>query len=456
MQRALKSVDPSSGNVIKTYKALSAAELDKRLRRSREAFSDWSRHPLAERAAGVRALGTQLREKKRELAAMACAEMGKPLAEAEAEVEKCAWVCDWFAEHGGALLQPRPVATQATRSYVRFDPLGPILAVMPWNFPYWQIVRFGAAALLAGDTVLVKHAPNTCGCALLIEEVARAARLPEGAVQTLLVPESAVDGILADPGVAAVTLTGSDGAGRAVAQIAAKYLKKSVLELGGADAFIVLDDADLDLASEQAVRSRCQNSGQSCIAAKRFIVQKGVADGFEKRVVERMKKLVVGDPRKKGTQVGPLAREDLRATLHLQVQRSVEQGARLLAGGQPRPGPGFFYLPTVLGGVGPGMPAWDGELFGPVMALAVADDEDRAVAMANDSRYGLAASVWTADKARGEGLASRIEAGAVFVNRMPMSDPRLPFGGIKDSGWGRELGELGILEFVNIKSVWVE
>jgi succinate-semialdehyde dehydrogenase/glutarate-semialdehyde dehydrogenase len=382
-------------------------------------------------------------------------EMGKPVAQGEEEIEKCAWACEFFAEHGEAFMAEEPRKTEASRSYVRFDPLGAVLAVMPWNFPFWQVFRFAAPALMAGNVGVLKHASNVPRCALAIPALLRAAGAPEGVFQTVLVGPDAVSGLIADRRVVAVTLTGSDAAGRRVAEAAGRALKKTVMELGGSDPFVVLADADLDAAARTAATARLVNSGQSCIAAKRFIVVEGIADRFVERFVAEMRSRRLGDPLDRATQVGPQARHDLRDQLHRQVEASVARGARLLLGGQVPDGPGAFYPPTVLARVGRGMPAFDEETFGPAAAVIRARDERDAIALANDSAYGLGASLWTTDLARAERLAAEIQAGVVVVNGQVRSDPRMPFGGVKDSGWGRELSELGMREFVNVKSVIV-
>ena len=385
--------------------------------------------------------------------------MGKPLTEAQAEVRKSAWVCEHYADHAAQMLAPQTVEAAAPDNQVRFDPLGVILSVMPWNFPVWQVLRFAAPAWMAGNAVLMKHAPNTFGTANKLAELCHAAGLPPGLLVDLRIPVEEVASVIADPRVAAVTLTGSDRAGRAVASVAGRHLKKCVLELGGSDAFIVLADADVDAAVEAGVASRVLNSGQSCIAAKRFFVAEAVYDRFVASFIERMSALVVGDPMAADTQVGPLARPDLLTQLHEQVTASVAAGACLRLGGQPLEQsfedarPGAFYAPTVLTDIPPDCPADVDELFGPVASIWRVRDADEAIAHANRSRFGLSSSVWTEDRAQAARLAARIEAGGVFVNQFSYSDPRLPFGGIKQSGYGRELGLFGIREFVNIKTV---
>jgi succinate-semialdehyde dehydrogenase/glutarate-semialdehyde dehydrogenase len=452
----MRAINPATGAVVAEYPATDPAEVDRLLTRAEEAFAAWRREPFAERARRMRRAAELLRAGRAEHARLMTEEMGKPIAAAEAEVDKCALGCDFYAEHAEAFLAPEEVATEAARSFVRCDPLGPVLAIMPWNFPFWQVFRFAVPALMAGNVALLKHAANVPGSALAIERIFREAGFPEGVMTTLLIPSDRVAEVIRHPAVKAVTLTGSDTAGMSVASEAGRLIKKTVLELGGSDPFVVLADADPVATAAQAAKARTINSGQSCIAAKRFIVAEEVADRFEEELARRMEGLAVGDPMDRATEVGPLAREDLLADLDDQVRRTVEAGALLRTGGRRLPGPGFYYAPTVLTAVSPGMAAFDQETFGPVAAVTRAHDEDEAVALANRSRYGLGASVWTADRARGEALAARIEAGSVFVNRMVQSDPRLPFGGIKASGYGRELAREGIREFVNLKSVWVQ
>jgi succinate-semialdehyde dehydrogenase/glutarate-semialdehyde dehydrogenase len=381
-------------------------------------------------------------------------EMGKTHGSAIAEAEKCAWACRYYAENGGRLLADEPVSTNASKSFVRYEPLGPVLAVMPWNFPFWQVFRFAAPALAAGNTGLLKHASNVPQCALAIENILHRAGFPEGAFQTLLIEANQVDSLLQDDRVVAATLTGSEPAGRSVARASGGQIKKTVLELGGSDPFIVMPSADFDEAVSTAVKARVINNGQSCIAAKRFIVAGRIYDAFEQRFVDRMKALKVGDPMAAGTDVGPLATNKIREELHDQVQRAIQAGGRLLTGGRKIDGPGFYYEPTVLADVPRSSPVFHEEFFGPVAMLFRARDAEEAIELANDSPFGLGSSVWTRDESEQAQFADGIEAGQVFLNAMVASDPRLPFGGVKRSGYGRELGVWGIREFVNVKTVW--
>jgi len=441
--------------VIASFEQFTPEQVEHALAEADAAFRDWRRRSIGERSAAMRRAAELLRSRKARYAGLITAEMGKPITQAEAEVEKCAWVCEYFADNAERFLARQPVQTNARLSYVAFEPLGVVLAVMPWNFPFWQVFRFAAPTLMAGNTAVLKHASNVPQCALAIEEVFRDAGFPRGAFRTVLVPGGAVEAIIDDPRVRAVTLTGSNATGEKVAAAAGRAIKKTVLELGGSDPFVVLDDADLGAAAAMAVRSRFQNGGQSCIAAKRFIVVASVAEEFERRFVEGIRKLKVGDPRERTVDLGPLARADLRDTVDRQVRASVAQGARVVLGGAPLPGRGYFYQPTLLVDVADSSPAWREELFGPVAVLVRAKDTDAAIALANDTIYGLGANLWTRDLARAQVLASRIDAGSVFINGMVASDPRLPFGGVKQSGYGRELSEFGIHEFVNIQTVWM-
>ncbi|HEX5759881.1 MAG TPA: NAD-dependent succinate-semialdehyde dehydrogenase [Thermoanaerobaculia bacterium] len=452
----MRATNPATGEPLADHPDTSPEEVARRLAIAEQAFADWRREPLPARADRMRRVAALLRERRAACARLLTEEMGKPIAAAEAEIDKSALGCDFYADHAEAFLAPEEIATEASRSLVRCEPLGPVLAVMPWNFPFWQVLRFAAPALMAGNVALLKHAANVPGSALAIEALFRDAGFPEGVFTTLLIPSDRVAEVIRHPAVKAVTLTGSDRAGMSVAAEAGRALKKTVLELGGSDPFLVLADADLPTAAAEAAKARALNSGQSCICAKRFLVEEAVADAFEAALVARMEALVVGDPLDRATEVGPLAREDLLRDLHDQVQRSVAAGAVVRTGGRRLPGVGCYYAPTVLSGVQPGMAAFEEETFGPVAAVTRVRDADEAVELANRSRYGLGASVWTGDPSRGEELAARIEAGSVFVNGIVKSDPRLPFGGIKASGYGRELGREGIREFVNLKTVWVK
>jgi succinate-semialdehyde dehydrogenase/glutarate-semialdehyde dehydrogenase len=452
---AIESTNPATGEVLERFPAATPAEIDHALAQSHNTFLQWRRTTFAERSRLMREAARILREDKARFARTMALEMGKPITQGEGEAEKCAWVCDYYAEHAAAFLAPEPKETDAKKSYVRFDPLGPVLAIMPWNFPFWQVFRFAAPALMAGNTGILKHASNVPRSALNIEEIFRRAGFPEGAFRTLLIGNSAVAGIIADSRVVATTLTGSEQAGIKVAEQSGRNLKKTVLELGGSDAFIVLEDADLAGAAKVAADARLINSGQSCIAAKRFIVVAPVFDRFVEQFTREMASRPVGDPLDRGVVVGPQARVDLRDDLHRQVEESIKQGARLTLGGKVPAGKGAFYPPTILLDTAPGTTAFDEETFGPVASLTRARDTEDAIRLANSSPFGLGCSLWTQDSAKAEVLAAEIEAGDVHVNGQVKSDPRLPFGGIKRSGYGRELSEFGIREFVNIKSVWI-
>jgi len=452
---SIQSVNPATGEVLETLPQASKPQLEQALARAHAAFLEWRIRPFADRARLMRAAAQELRARKAEYAMTMTREMGKPISQAEAEVEKCAVTCDYYAEHAAALLAEQPRETEAARSYVRFDPLGVVLAVMPWNFPFWQVFRFAAPGLMAGNAGILKHASNVPRCAIQIEEVFHRAGFPEGLFRSVLTDAADVKTLLADPRIVAATLTGSEGAGMAVAEQAGRMLKKTVLELGGSDPFIVLADADVDAAARAAAEARLINSGQSCIAAKRFIVVEPVSERFLERFKAELEARRMGDPTSPETEVGPQARVDLRDQLHEQVAESIKRGARRLLGAEVPAGKGAFYPPTLLAAVDKGMPAFDEETFGPVAAVISAKDEPDAIRLANDSPYGLGAALWTRDRPRAERLAGQIEAGAVFVNGIVKSDPRLPFGGIKRSGYGRELSEYGIREFVNIKSVWI-
>jgi succinate-semialdehyde dehydrogenase/glutarate-semialdehyde dehydrogenase len=451
----LKSINPATEDVVQTFEEFTRAQVDQALDQAYAAQRKWRSTSFGERARLLQNVARVLRSEKARLAAMATEEMGKPIVEAEAEVEKCAYNCDFYAEHAASFLADEHVEMNLSDSFVAFEPLGVVLAIMPWNFPFWQVVRFAAPALMAGNGAVLKHASNVPRCALAIEEVMDASGLPRGLFRTVLVPGSAVEPLIADARIAAITLTGSSEVGEQVASAAGRHLKKQVLELGGSDPFIVLADADIEAAVKVAVRARNQNNGQSCIAAKRFIVEESVAKQFADRFAATVKALQVGDPMQRETNVGPLARGDLRDTLATQVERSVASGAHALTGGTPVKGKGYFYAPTVLDGVSEEMPAFREETFGPVAAVISARDAEDAVRLANDTIYGLGAALWTRDVERAKDLARHIEAGNVFINGMVASDPRIPFGGIKRSGYGRELGVYGIREFVNIQTIVV-
>jgi succinate-semialdehyde dehydrogenase/glutarate-semialdehyde dehydrogenase len=451
----LKSINPTTEAVVETFEAFSDAQIDAALQQAFDAQRRWRLTSFGERSARLQSAARVLRAQKARLAALATREMGKPIVEAEAEVEKCAYNCDYYAEHAATFLADEHVEMNLPDSFVAFEPLGVVLAIMPWNFPFWQVFRFAAPALMAGNGAVLKHASNVPSCALAIEDILRSAGVPDGLFRTVLVPGSGVEPLIGDSRIAAVTLTGSSDVGERVAGAAGRHLKKQVLELGGSDPFIVLADADLDAAVKVAVRARNQNNGQSCIAAKRFIVEEAAADQFTEKFAATVRALHVGDPMQRETNVGPLARGDLRDTLATQVDRSLKAGAHAVAGGAPLDGKGYFYAPTVLDGVSEDMPAFREETFGPVAAVIRARDPRDAVRLANDTEYGLGAALWTADVERGKALAREIEAGNVFINSMVASDPRIPFGGIKRSGYGRELGAYGIKEFVNIQTIVV-
>ena len=451
----IASINPATDDVVRTFEPHTPAQVEEALAAAEDAFGAWRARSFAERAVPMKRVAALLRERSDKYARLMSLEMGKPVTEAKAEIEKCALGCEYFAENAARFLSPETIPTNAQKSYVEYVPLGIILAVMPWNFPFWQVFRFAAPALMAGNAAVVKHASNVPQCALAIEEVFRDASFPEGLVRTLLLAGAQVEPVIADRRVRAVTLTGSSATGARIAAAAGQALKKAVLELGGSDPFIVLRDADLAAAAATGVRARHQNAGQSCIAAKRFLIADAVRDDFERLFVQGAEALRIGDPLDAATQIGPLARHDLRENLERQISGSIRMGARLLTGGKRWGDRGAFYTPTVLADVTPDMPVFSEETFGPVAALVGVRDADQAIDLANRTEYGLGANLWTRDIATAETLARRIESGQVFINGMVASDPRLPFGGVKHSGFGRELSSFGIREFVNIQTVWI-
>ena len=452
---SIQSINPATGEVLETFELFNSSQIDEALGAAHSAFRSWRETSFAERGDLFRKLAAYLRAHKTELGHLATLEMGKPLAESEAEAEKCAWNCDYYAENAERFLADERITTNASDSYVSYLPLGVVLALMPWNYPYWQVIRAAAPALMAGNTMVLKHASNVSRCALEIERVFRECGFPKDVLRTVLVPGAETGTLIADSRVAAVTLTGSEEAGVAVASTSGRHLKKHVLELGGSDAFIVLADADLDQAAQVAVTARFQNTGQSCIAAKRFIVVESVAEEFEQKFAAAAAKLRLGDPLNHETQIGPVARADLRDELDRQVQETVQMGGRVLLGGKAVAGKGAFYEPTIVTDVTPEMPMFREETFGPAAAVIRARDTEHAIELANSSQFGLGGNLWTRDVEQGRKLARRLESGATFLNGMTASDPRLPFGGVKHSGYGRELSSFGIREFVNVQTVWV-
>jgi succinate-semialdehyde dehydrogenase / glutarate-semialdehyde dehydrogenase len=457
MPERLISIDPATGNELAAYAVYGESKVESILKRSRAAFNEWSSLSLSKRAPVLRNIAKELRRDKERLAMLATREMGKPVQQSRDEVEKCAKALEYFAKEGPRFLADEMVETDARKSYVAFRPLGVVLAVMPWNFPYWQVFRAMAPAVMAGNTMVLKHASNVSGCALEIEKVIRRSGAPSGLFQALLLPSSRIEALIGHQAIAAVTLTGSTAAGSKVAEAAGRHLKKQVLELGGSDAYIILEDADMDVAVEIAVRGRLVNSGQSCVSAKRFVVVRSVLKEFEQRYTAAMKAATWGDPANEANKIGPLARADLRDILHRQVTASISKGAKLLCGGYVPEGPGAFYPPSILTNVKKGMPAYEEELFGPVAAIIAAKDEQDAIRIANDSIYGLGGGIISKNRARAEKLAAeQLNAGNCFVNEFVHSDVRLPFGGVKQSGYGREIGVFGAREFVNIKTVFIK
>lgn len=453
----IKSINPATGETIAEYESMKDSELESILGKSMDARPEWKQRSFDNRADLLYKMAKILKDRKHELADLMAREMGKPLAQGVSEAEKCAWVCEYYADNAESFLEDRPIETDASKSYIHHEPLGTVLAIMPWNFPLWQLFRFAAPALMAGNAAVLKHASNVTGCALEIENIIHEAGVPKPVFRTLIASVDQVQAVIEHPAIAAVTLTGSTGAGKAVAKKAGSVLKKTVLELGGSDPYLILEDADLKKAAEICVTSRLINSGQSCIAAKRFIAVEPVYDEFLERVVNLMKQKTVGDPFEEGTDVGPQAMHDLRDGLHQQVQKSISQGATCLLGGEIPSGNGAFYPVTVLADIQKGMPAYEEELFGPVASVFKAENEQQAIDLANDTHFGLGAAVFSEDEQRAEQIArEKLQAGCCFVNAFVKSDPRLPFGGIKQSGYGRELSDLGIREFVNAKTVYLE
>ncbi len=454
----ITTINPATGEQLETYQTHDDDAVAWKLARAWTFWiEEWRPTTVDDRVKVLARAADRLDERRDQYAELITREMGKPIAQSRAEIDKCVWLCRHYVDAAGGYLAPRTVHTDAHSSYVRYDPIGPVLAIMPWNFPFWQVFRFAVPSLAAGNVALLSHSRNTTGCALAIEEIFHHSGLSDGGFEALLVDHDELAEMMGDVRIRGVTLTGSDRAGRAVASTAGQHLRKTVLELGGSDPFIVLADADLDQTARSAAKARLQNSGQSCIAAKRFIVLRDVYEDFLERFRAEVEAMAVGDPMDEGTDVGPLARDDLRDTLHDQVQRTLahHDGGSLLIGGEPLDRPGFFYQPTIIRDSNAEAPACTEETFGPLAAVMDAEHEEAAVALANSSRYGLGASIWTRDVDRGERLAAHIESGVVFVNDVVSSDPRLPFGGMKDSGYGRELGWLGAQEFCNVKTVWV-
>jgi len=452
---AIATINPTTGETLRTFDALAQNQLESKLQLAYDTFQSYRRSSFDEREPLMLRAAQLIEDEKRSLAELMTTEMGKPFKAAVGEAEKCSWVCRYYAEMARQFLADELVSTEATKSYVRFEPVGPVLAVMPWNFPFWQVFRFAAPALMAGNVGLLKHASNVPQCSLAIEDIFLRAGFPKGVFQSLLIGSSEVEGILNDPRIVAATLTGSEPAGRSVAGIAGKQIKKTVLELGGSDPFIVMPSANLKKAAQVAVKARTINNGQSCIAAKRFIIASSIYNEFTEEFVNGMKRLKVGDPMAESTDIGPLATKQIVDELDEQVQRAVAGGARVLTGGRKIDGPGNFYEPTVLDNLEPDTPVSCEEIFGPVATIFKANDLDDAIRIANITSFGLGSAAWTNEPKEQKELIERLESGAVFINGMVASDPRLPFGGVKNSGYGRELSAFGIREFVNIKTVWI-
>lgn len=452
----MKTINPATGKLLKEYQDMEMDEIDSIIHNANEAQKKWKEKNFEERAQYLRKIAAILKERKHELAELMAEEMGKPLTQGVGEAEKCAWVCEYYADNAEAFLENDVIETDASKSYVTFNPLGVVLAIMPWNFPFWQLFRFAAPALMAGNGAVLKHSRNATGCALEIENIIHDAGVPKELFRTIIRSKDGMKQVIQHEGIAAVTLTGSTRAGKIVAAQAGESLKKTVLELGGSDPYVILEDADIQKAAETCATSRLINSGQSCIAAKRFIVTDKVYDEFVEKFTQIMKSKKVGDPFEEDTDVGPQAREDLRDELHEQVDQSVEKGAKILLGGEKPGGDGAYYPVTILENVKPGMPAYEEELFGPVAAIIKVKDEEEAIKVANDTNFGLGAAVFSNDLNKAEEIAAnKLEAGCCFVNELVKSDPRLPFGGIKESGYGRELSLYGIREFVNAKTVYI-
>jgi len=452
----VKSINPATNDLIKEYTEYSFQKVETIIDEVNSEFYRWRKTSFSERSNLMHKVADKLREDVEEFSKLITLEMGKPIKESRAEVEKCAWVCDYYAENADTFLENEIIETDASKSYIAYDPIGVVFAIMPWNFPFWQVFRFLVPTLTAGNTALLKHASNVSGCALAVEKILQDVGFPKNVFRTLLIQSNVVENVIIDKRIVAVTLTGSELAGSSVAEVAGKSLKKVVLELGGSDPFIVLDDADINNCVDTAITARFMNAGQSCIAAKRFIVLKSRTDEFTTKIVQKVKSLILGNPIEETTQVGPLAKIQFIDEIHNQVVNSVDLGAKLLIGGELPIGKGNYYPPTVLSDVKSGMPVFKEETFGPVLSIISVNDVDEAIRVANDSEFGLGASIWTNNLKKAEPIARKIESGSVFVNGMVKSDPRLPFGGVKKSGFGRELFYLGIREFVNVKTIWIK